>query len=71
MLYIIGKSSLLIILLESEVIDMPELNIHQLAALWVCLSACHTQSLVAFYLFQYLHVWKSVTWRIEQWEAPL
>lgn len=31
--YIIGRYSLLIIILEFEVIDMPELNIHQLAAL--------------------------------------
>lgn len=34
MLYIAGKSSLLIILLESEVIDRAGLNLHQLAALW-------------------------------------
>lgn len=55
-LYITGKSSLLIIPLESEVIDVPGLNIHQPVAPWVCLSACHTQRLGAFCLFQNLGV---------------
>ena len=39
MVYIIGKCSLLIIILEFNVIDMPELNIHQVAAL-LNLSEC-------------------------------
>lgn len=33
MVYIIGKCSLLIIILEFEVIDMPDIYIYQLAAL--------------------------------------
>lgn len=50
---------------------MSGLNIHHLAALWVCLSVCHTQRLGALCLFQYLHVWKFVIWRIDQRETPL
>lgn len=71
MVYIIGKCSLLIIILEFEVIDIPELNIHQLAALLnSSKSACQIYSIVAFCFFEYLHVWKSVIWRIKQWKTP-
>lgn len=55
MVYIIGKYSLLIIILEFEVIDMPDINIYQLAALWsLPESACQIYSCCSILLVSIL-----------------
>lgn len=58
MLYIMGKSSLLIILLESEVIDVPGSNMDQLVGLPECLPHTHTHTWsILAPIFVFLGVW--------------